>query len=178
MDTKWFAGNGRKVNIWHDRWLPSPDSLKVISPQRLNLNLEKVAQPIDSETGLWKVELIKEMFISHEAETILSITISPRLLDDSLVWAWSKNIFFSIRSAYGVSLKLLKKASTNRESGECSDKAKASQFWKSLWKLKCPKKKKIKHFLWRACRDILPINYRLASRKVIVDASCGFCGEC
>lgn len=145
VGTKWFAGNGRKVNIWHDRWLPSPDSLKVISPQRPNLNLEKVAQPIDSETGLWKVELIKEMFIPHEVETILSIPIRPRLPNDSLVWAWSKNIFFTIRSAYGVSLKQLKKASTNKESSECSNKAKVSQFWKSLWKLNCLNK--IKHFL-------------------------------
>lgn len=93
VGTKWFAGNGRKVSIWRDRWLPSPYSLKVISPQRPNLNLKKVAQPIDSETGLWKVELIKEMFIRHEAKTILSIPIRPRLPDDSLVWAWSKNIF-------------------------------------------------------------------------------------
>lgn len=98
--------------------------MKVISPQRPNLNLKKVAQPIDSETGLWKVELIKEMFIPHEAKTILSIPIRPRIPDDSLVWAWSKNIFFTIRNAYGVSLKLLKKASMNREIGECSNKAK------------------------------------------------------
>lgn len=88
VGSRWIVRNGRKVNIWHDRWLPSPDSFKVINPQRQNLNLEKVAQLIDSESGLWKAELIKEIFIPHEAETILSFPLSPRLLEDSVIWAW------------------------------------------------------------------------------------------
>ena len=29
--SRWLIGNGRKVNIWCDRWLQSPDSFKVIS---------------------------------------------------------------------------------------------------------------------------------------------------
>lgn len=75
-----------------------------------------------------------------------------------------------------MTLKQLKKTSTTRASGDCFDKAKISQFWKLLWKLNCPNK--MKHFLWRACRDILPTNYRLATRKVINDDSFAFCGEC
>nr|POE92933.1 hypothetical protein CFP56_75846 [Quercus suber] len=55
---RWIVGNGRKVDIWRDRWLPTPDSFKVISPQRQNWNLEKVAQLIDSETGTWKAGLM------------------------------------------------------------------------------------------------------------------------
>lgn len=174
--SRWIVGNGRKVDIWKDRWLPTPDSLKVISPQRQNLNLEKVAQLIDSETGTWKAGLVKETFIPHEADAILSIPISPKLPEYSLIWAWSKNGLFTVRSAYGVTLKLLKETSTTRERGDCSDKSKATKFWKSIWKLNCPNK--IKHFLWRVCKNILPTNFHLASRKVIADGGCGFCGEC
>lgn len=47
--------------------------------------------------------------------------------------------------------------------------------WKPVWKLKCPNK--IKHFLWRACKNIIPTNFCLASRKVTSDSSCGFCGD-
>ena len=46
--------------------------------------------------------------------------------------------------------------------------------WKLVWKLNCPNK--IKHFLWRACKNILPTNFCLASRRVASDSSCGFCG--
>ena len=50
------------------------------------------------------------------------------------------------------------------------------EFWKFLWQLDCPNK--VKHFLWKACKNILPTNHRLASRKIKVEDSCGFCGLC
>ena len=49
--SRWLIGNRRKVNIWRDRWLPFPNSFKVISPQRHNTDVEKVAQLINSEAG-------------------------------------------------------------------------------------------------------------------------------
>lgn len=175
VGSKWIIGNGRKVNIWCDRWLPLADSFKVLSPQGHNTRVVKVAQLIDNVTGTWKAELIKETFLPHEVDNILSIPLSPRLPKDSRVWAWSKNGFFKVRSASEVSLKLLK-TSTPRTSGDSSDKAKAAEFWKGLWKIDCPNK--IKHFLWRACKEILPTNYRLAARKVSSNDRCGFCREC
>ena len=96
--------------------------------------------------------------------------------DDSLIWAWSKNGDFTVRSAYKVALKVLKAARLSNDDGECSDKGKMAGLWKLVWQLKCPNK--IKHFLWRACKNILPTNFSLASRKVVSDNSCGFCGEC
>lgn len=174
--SRWLIGNGRKVNIWHDRWLPSPDSFKVISPQRHNTDVEKVAQLIDSEAVTWKADLKREVLLPHEAEIIRSIPLSPQMPEDSNVWAWSKNDLFTVRSAYGVSLKLLRKTSSTRTIGDCSDKTKVAQVWKVVWKLNCPNK--IKHFLWRACREILPTNYRLAARRVSNNDRCGFCGEC
>ena len=130
--------------IWCEKWLPLPDSFKVLSPQKHNTGVVKVTQLIDKETSTWKAELIKETFLPHKADNILSIPLSPQLPEDSRVWAWSKNGFFTVRSAYGVSLKLLK-TSTPRTSGDSSDKAKAAEFCKGLWKIDCPNK--IKHFL-------------------------------
>ena len=31
----WCIGNGQRVNIWNDRWIPSPSSSKVISPWKV-----------------------------------------------------------------------------------------------------------------------------------------------
>ena len=174
VGSKWLIGNGRKVNIWCDRWLPLADSFKVLSPQGHNTEVVKVAQLIDGVIRTWKAELIKETFLPHKADSILSIPLSPRLPEDSRVWAWSKNGFFTVRSAYRVSLKLLK-TSTPRTNGDSSNKAKEAQFWKGLWKIDYPNK--IKHFLWRVCREILPTNYHLAARKMSSNDRCGFCGE-
>lgn len=123
---------------------------------------------------MWKADLIKKTFIPHEAEIILGIPLSPRLPEDSWIWAWSKNGKFTVRSAYGVALKVLNDANSSKARGACSDKEKSAGLWKLVWKLNFPNR--IKHFLWRACKNILPTNFYLALRRVTLDSSCGLCG--
>ena len=57
---------------------------------------------------MWKVDQIKKTFFPHEVEVILEMPLSPRMPEDSLIWAWSKNGEFTMRSAYKVALKVLK----------------------------------------------------------------------
>ena len=68
------------------------------------------------------------------------------------------------------------KRKKKEESRSTSNRTKMKEFWKFLWQLDCPNK--VKQFLWKACKNILPTNHRLASRKVIVEDSCGFFGMC
>ena len=74
------------VDIWTDRWIPTPNPFKPVS-QRVPLDSDKVACLLDSETGSWNVDKVRRSFLPHEAELILGISISPRLLEDSLIWA-------------------------------------------------------------------------------------------
>ena len=92
--------------------------------------------------------------------------------EDSLIWAWSKNGELTVRSAYKVALKVLKEGRLPNDRGECSDKGKMAGLWKLVWQLKCPNK--IKLFLWRACKNILPTNLSLVSRKVGSDITVVF----
>lgn len=46
-------------------------------------------------------------------------------------------------------------------------------FWKKLWWLLAPHK--VRHFLWRACRDILPMKVILKRRNVLSDDLCEEC---
>lgn len=71
-----------------------------------------------------EAELLGEVFLPYEAEIILSIPLSPQMPKDSNVRAWSKNGLFTVRSAYRVSLRLLRKFCSTRSSRDCSDKAK------------------------------------------------------
>ena len=48
---RWNIGNGRKVNIWADRWVPIPDSFKIIGPRPPDTTLDLVASLINFETG-------------------------------------------------------------------------------------------------------------------------------
>lgn len=131
--SRWIIGNGKKVNIWRDRWIPTPNTFKVVSPRCHIQGLDRVEQLTDKELGLWDTALVKSTFLPHDAKAILSIPINPTFPDDSLVWAWTKNGTFIVRSAYGVASNLLIKGKKKEESGSTSGRTKMKEFWKFPW---------------------------------------------
>jgi hypothetical protein len=48
-----------------------------------------------------------------------------------------------------------------------------SPLWKEIWKLNLPNVEK--HFIWRACHDILPTRENLFRRKVLMKQDCPLC---
>uniref|UniRef100_A0A7N2MTJ9 RNase H type-1 domain-containing protein n=1 Tax=Quercus lobata TaxID=97700 RepID=A0A7N2MTJ9_QUELO len=63
--------------------------------------------------------------------------------------------------------------SKHADQGANSDQSQMRWFWKKIWDLPLPHK--VRHFEWRACRDILPTKVNLMRRKVVNDQ---FCVEC
>ena len=82
---RWIIGNGRKVKIWTDRWIPTPNSFMVVSPRPQNAENVLVETLIDRELGQWNSDAVRNSFLSHEASTILSIPISLNLPDDARI---------------------------------------------------------------------------------------------
>ena len=171
--SRWVVGNGEQIDIWKDRWLPTPDSFKVVSP-RTSLVSYKVAWLLDKETRSWDVRKVRSSFLPHEADTIFGIAICPRLLKDSLIWAWTANGRFPVKSAYKIAQKCLKESSHKANAGSASKNDKMKSLWNLIWKLKCPNK--IKQFMWRSCRDILPTKHRLKARGIHIEDECDQCG--
>ena len=50
IGSRWVIGNGVRVHIWEDRWIPNLDSFKVISPRGLSTNVVMVSDLINKET--------------------------------------------------------------------------------------------------------------------------------
>lgn len=107
VGSRWVIGNGEREDIWTDRWLPTPESFKLISP-KVTLESEKVSCLLDREMGSWNADKVRSSFLPHEVEVILGISISPHLLNESLIWALTYNGRFSVKSAYKVAQKWLK----------------------------------------------------------------------
>ena len=57
--------------------------------------------------------------------------------------------------------------------GVALDDSKQRRFWKQLWKINTPYK--VRHFAWRACKDILPTKENLVRRKVLAVGTCKMC---
>src|SRR5438128_1164129 len=57
----WRIGDGLRVHIWSDPWLPRGDTRKPSTPVD-DCPLEMVAELIDAESGMWNRELIAQYF--------------------------------------------------------------------------------------------------------------------
>jgi hypothetical protein len=101
--SRWRIGNGLKVKIWKDQWLPRQFDFKNRSPI---VNLDEhalVSNLIDPDTKQWDRGLIYSTFNHAEAKQILSIPISQRSPEDKLIWHWEKDGDYSVRSTYHLS---------------------------------------------------------------------------
>jgi hypothetical protein len=67
------VGNGAKISIQHDRWLPEGSNSKVYYPIPDLSATAKVKELIDKENGGWKMELVRRCFMLAEVQAITSI---------------------------------------------------------------------------------------------------------
>ena len=167
---RWSIGNGESVQILKDKWIPKPNTYKITTPINPLLYNEKVSTLIDKEKAVWKSERINSIFLPHDVDSILSIPLSFASPVDHRVWSATANGVFSVHSAYRICHKQLTKV----EVGECSSNTRMTSLQKSIWQLRCPNK--IKNFIWRACKDILPTKTKLRDRKIPLDVECDICG--
>lgn len=90
---------------------------------------------------------MKEVFCVEKAEIVCSIPISQSGLLDKQIWAPSKNVIFSVKSAYH--LELSRKRKLVEETSYGSEGIKG---WKTLWKLIVPGVVKI--FMWKVLNKL------------------------
>ena len=160
----WKIGNGRKVRIWGDKWLPY---MRFIEASNAIIPLQAgsyVSELIDDDTKQWKRELILSCFERDVAGQILSIPISMRLPPDKMVWNWEKDGEFSVRSAY----HLLCDEKSRNQPGPSSPQR--NKLWKEIWRAYIPNK--IKNFMWRLAKNILPTRSNLQKKGITLDTLC------
>jgi hypothetical protein len=166
----WRVGNGRRIRIWQDRWILSPTTYKVLSPPRVLDPASTVSSLIDGNTKWWNFALLEQLFSREEILIIQSTPVSATDQEDTLIWRGTTKGIFSVRSAYHI-LKEQEGASK----AERSNNASFEEIWRKIWQLNIPNVEK--HFLWRACHDILPTRANLCARKIITDPLCPQCGR-
>lgn len=170
MGVVWRIGNGEKVHIRGDRWLPDPHSSKVISPQKNFPRNTQVCALLNEDGTRWIHDRIDEEFLPHEARAISSIPLSVSRATDCLIYFGSKDGNYTTKSAY----RLLTEAE-QRKKPRSSNQSSEGTFWKDLWDLDIHSK--IKHFLWRASNESLPTKKSLFRRQVMRTTTCDCCHD-
>ena len=137
----WRFGNGQNVQIEEDKWLPGNSNCPIISHLPTVAAETKVQVLINTDLGVWKSDLVNQLFLPQEASAVLGIPLSHRSPPDKIAWAYSPLGVFNTSNDY----KLL--ASGDAESqAESSNRDAQKQFWKGVWRLRVLNK--IKHFIW------------------------------
>ena len=130
-----------------------------------------IVELIDGDRMELKEHLIRQIFLPQDMDAILSIPLSAHGAPDRLIWVENKNGKFTGKSAY----RLAHEISSKGILPESSNSAALKQVWRDLWNMCVPNK--VKHFAWRACRDILVTKENLWKRHITKDNLCKACGK-
>jgi len=168
-DPIWRVGSGQMIDVWKHRWLPNPGYNKIVSP-RANSTVNRVSELFYSNTRIRDPGKLESNFYPWEADLVSKIQVTEACDEDLLVWPLTADGNYSVRSVY----RLL--AST-KASIAPSSSTPIEQWclWKSIWKIRTPNK--IRHFLWRAVKDSLPMKQNLRARHIPIDETCDLCDD-
>ncbi|CAL8104620.1 unnamed protein product [Prunus armeniaca] len=91
----------KNTNIWKDIWLPPPhDGIINVRQIVLPSAPQQVYEIMEKETHSWKLELIKPYVQPHTLEIIRCCTIANTERQDRVVWPWTTNGAYSVKSGY------------------------------------------------------------------------------
>lgn len=156
-------GDGSNIRIWEDPWLRNPLNAYVTSPRLIDTHLSLVFDLMDATHDNWNAQLIHAVFNNVDANNILSMPRPIVVREDQLIWKFSRNGCYTVKSAYYHAMEHLVDSSHLRM--DCN--------WNSIWSLKVPHKLKI--LLWRIARRCLPTRCRLRHKGVPCQDLCPMC---
>lgn len=112
--------------------------------------LLKVADLMDPKTNEWMSELLEELFTPEEVQLICKVPPSVRNPVDRIVWHFTKNGLYNVKSGYHVFRKmfsLILQASTSSSNSD------TRSLWNKVWRAGV--QPKVKSFIWRFVRGIV-----------------------
>ena len=98
----WKVGSGSLVDIATHNWLPRPPCFRREGPRP-----QKVRELVDVDTGQWDRAKLSFWFERHTCDDILRVPLTNTIANDVLRWKENKSNSFTVKSAYGVALRLL-----------------------------------------------------------------------
>ena len=94
----------------------------------------------------------------------MSIPLCHSYVEDKLVWPFTPSSTYSMKTTYRF---LAKENSVNIASVILGQDV---GVWKLIWGLPIPNK--VENFVWRSCRDVLPVKNNLRRFQILVDDAC------
>ncbi|XP_021732105.1 uncharacterized protein LOC110698909 [Chenopodium quinoa] len=153
----WRVGNGECIQIWEDPWIC--DEVGRFATSTPSEDLTKVSELINTEAMAWDYDKIQANFNDRDKKCILSIPLSLRCPPDKLIWAFSKDGEYTVKTSYML--------------GKGCNLDDFHQAWVDIWKAQIIPK--ARNFLWRFCTGTIPIRMLLKHRHLAENDWCPWC---
>jgi hypothetical protein len=115
----WRVGNGGKIKIWKDRWLPNPVWWNSSIPADWDPNAT-VDKLIDQDSKWWSRPVLEVLFSEDDVKRIQRIPLSQNNHEDIQYWKGSNNGLFTVKSAYHLHKEIMDRSragSSNKQIG-------------------------------------------------------------
>lgn len=160
---KWVLGDGVDINAVKDPWIHGTTDFCVTQGIEYGTNHIPVSSFFQSDSRSWEVERVKSFFTEADARLILAMRIPQTNVVDRLAWTRTTNGQYTVKTGYQLW----------HESNVGVGTIIQSNGWNKLWRLNLPHK--IKIFLWRFCRNNVPVRRRLSAKGVRLPITCPMC---
>lgn len=161
---RWRIGQGTKISACSKIWLRNVGSCTSIPPS--NLLKDVVVADLINDINQWKEDKIAQLYPKEISERIVKLPLPKTPQEDILIWRFDKHGTYSVKSGYQLAVQL-----KFPENPGCSDISKSQ--WKVIWSTEIPEKVKI--FMWRAAKNLLPTANNLWKKKVVPSLICQRC---
>ena len=163
--TRWRVGDGKSIYAWKDVWVRDLPGFRVRTNPTSGLeNLKVLDLLLDAGRGR-DSDLVHSIFENNVSLAICSIPLAKSQTSDSLMWHYSNNGFYTVKSCYRMLTGSLH---------ETESRLYVSS-WKKLWKLFLPPK--IISFLWRLCNSCILVSVRQLDKGMNLPTCCVLCGQ-
>lgn len=146
----WRVGNGWSINAVRDKWVMIEGKMQ--APQSLHPLAHDimVGDLMDQDTMQWRTDFIRSSFTHTSAEAILALPLCIWGCIDTLFWWYNRDGRYSVQSGYWLARSIHPRHYSNANGEENHSN------WQKIWGLDGPPK--LKHLLWRDCKNSLPVN--------------------
>ena len=93
-------GNGEKINIWQQRWLPRKHPTQLPTCPLESFENHIIATLFDPITRRWNEELVDGLFVTEDANLIKKTPLSRNAAEDNLYWPYTPSRNYSCKSGY------------------------------------------------------------------------------
>lgn len=160
---RWVLGNGENIVAVRDPWLRAKETFCVENSHRYEGRNELVSELLIPNSRQWNTSYVQEHFVEEDVRAILAIIVPQQDRQDRVVWSESSNGVYTAKAGYRFWYDQVFGTSSIPQSNG----------WNKIWRLQIPHKMKI--FIWRFCRNSVPVRRRLNAKGVTLPITCPMC---